>query len=138
MEPHQQPEFGRLKIDYLRAAITKNDMLSYPIYDGSRVASAGLPIVSESELVWYGELRDLGVVRVIDTDPVPTDLFRQPARRRDVSCHTVAVQRYMRPNCGDADGQPSPPGIVNAMWHNSGGMRNEGMGWVPSLHPRTP
>ena len=138
LEPQQQPEIGRLKIDYLRAAITKNDMLSYPIYDGSRVASAGLPIVSELELVGYGELRDLGVVRVIDTDPVPTDLFRHPARRRDVSCHTVSLQRYMRPNCGDADGQPIPPRIVNAMWQNSGGMRNEGMGWIPPLCFRGP
>ena len=138
LEPHQQPEIGRLKIDYLRAAITKNDMLSYPIYDGSRVASACLPIVSELELVGYGELRDLGVVRVIDTDPVPTDLFRQPARHRNVSCHTIAVQRYMRPNCGTRIGNPSPLGSSTPCGKTPGGCETKEWGGSPRFSSADP
>ena len=114
----------RAKIEYLRAAITKADMLSYPIYKDSGVPRAAQPIASEWALVESAELREFCIVRVLDL----------PALRSK-----VLIQRYMRPNsCGAVDGYP-PPRIVNSMYQNTGGTPIEGVGVrIPPISVRGP
>jgi len=111
----------RAKIDYLRAAITKTDMLSYPIYNGFRVPGAAQPIASEWELVGAGELREVGIVRVLDL----------PALRSK-----VLIQRYMRPNsCGAVDGYPPPQGSSTACIKIPGGLQSKEWGCVSPPSP---
>ena len=112
------------KIEYLRAAITKADMLSYPIYKDSGVPRAAQPIASEWALVGSAELREFCIVRVLDL----------PALRSK-----VLIQRYMRPNsCGAVDGYPPKDRQHRVSKYRGDSNRRSGGAYPPHLRPRTP
>ena len=110
LEPPVVEDKDKAMVEYLRAAVGKGDVLSFPVNDVSSIADAAPPVASvEDGTVAVARAPiNFAVVRILDLDPLRSKLVQPPALRRTGFAHTAAVQRYLRANSwGGVDRYPT-------------------------------